>query len=158
MLTNYLNILEESLTKKIDVLEHIKEVNQVQTEMLNEDKFDVDAFDKCVDEKDIYIKQLEKLDEGFDILYEKIKAELLQDKSKYAGQIKRLQKLIAEITERSVSIQAQEGRNKAQIERYFASQRKDIGQVRKSSKAAYGYYKSMSKASTAGAQFLDTKK
>ncbi|MDY2698549.1 MAG: flagellar protein FliT [Lachnospiraceae bacterium] len=158
MLNNYLNILEDSLKKKIEILERIDEVNQVQSDFLKEEQPDLEAFDKCVDEKDVYIKELEKLDEGFDTLYEKIKQELLGDRDKYADQIKRLQKLITEITDKSVSIQAQERRNKALVEKYFTDQRKELGQVRKSSKAAYGYYQNMSKSNTAPPQFMDTKK
>lgn len=157
MLGNYLNILEESLKKKIDVLDKIKEVNQVQEELLKRETLDAERFDQCVDEKDIYIEELNKLDEGFDSLYEKIKQELLQNKDKYAEQIKRLQNLITEITDRSVSIQAKESRNKAQVEQYFAAQRKDLGKVRKSSKAAYGYYKNMS-GPAADPRYMDTKK
>lgn len=158
MLGNYLNILEESLKKKMDVLNKIIEVNQVQAELLKRETFDTENFDSCVDEKDIYIEELDKLDEGFDSLYEKIKQELLLNKDKHAEQIKRLQKLITEITDKSVAIQAQESRNKAQVEQYFAAQRKDLGKVRKSSKAAYGYYKSMSGPAAADSRFMDTKK
>lgn len=158
MLGNYLNILEESLKKKIDVLDKIKEVNQVQAQLLKREALDTERFDQCVDEKDLYIEELNKLDEGFDSLYEKIKQELLKNKDKYADQIKRLQHLITEITDRSVSIQAEESRNKAQVEQYFAAQRKDLGKVRKSSQAAYGYYKNMSGPAAADARFMDTKK
>ena len=48
--------------------------------------------------------------------------------------------------------------NKALVEKYFTDQRKELGQVRKSSKAAYGYYQNMSKSNTAPPQFMDTKK
>lgn len=158
MLGNYLNILEESLKKKVDVLDKIKEVNQVQAELLKREELDTESFDRCVDEKDLYIEELSKLDEGFDSLYEKIRQELLQDKDKYAEKIRHLQQLIGEITDRSVSIQAQESRNKSQVEKYFADQRKDLGKVRKSSKAAYGYYKSMSGSVAPDARYMDTKK
>ena len=158
MLNNYLNILEDSLKKKIEILERIDEVNRVQSDLLKGEQADLENFDRCVDEKDLYIKELEKLDEGFDTLYEKIKQELLGNKAQYADQIKRLQKLITEITDRSVSIQAQESRNKALVEKYFAEQRKELGQVRKSSKAAYGYYQNMSKSNTVPPQFMDKKK
>lgn len=158
MLNNYLNILEDSLKKKIEILERIDEVNRVQSDLLKGEQADLENFDRCVDEKDLYIKELEKLDEGFDTLYEKIKQELLGNKAQYADQIKRLQKLITEITDRSVSIQAQESRNKALVEKYFAEQRKELGQIRKSSKAAYGYYQNMSKSNTAPPQFMDKKK
>ncbi len=157
-MNNYLSILEESLKKKIVVLERIGEVNQAQADLFKEEGFNAERYDRCVDEKDAYIKELAELDEGFDALYEKIRQELMGNKEKYTAQIKRLQDLISEITDRSVSIQAQESRNKAIVEKYFTDQRKGLGKDRKTSKAAYGYYQNMSKTGVVAPQFMDTKK
>lgn len=157
MLDSYLNILQESLKKKLEALRHIEEINHVQTETLKKEELDMEAFDRTVDEKDIYVEELNKLDEGFETLYDRVKEELLADKSKYAVQIKHLQELIGEITDKSVSIQAEESRNKALLEGHFSKQRKDLGKVRRSSTAAYGYYKNMNKKQ-ADSFFLDKKK
>ena len=157
MLDSYLNILQESLEKKLEALKHIEEINHVQTEILKKEELDMEAYDRTVDEKDIYVEELNKLDEGFEALYDRVKEELLADKSKYAVQIKHLQELIGEITDKSVSIQAEESRNKALLESHFSRQRKDLGKVRKSSKAAYGYYKNMNNKKT-DSFFLDKKK
>ena len=97
MLGSYLSILQESLEKKLDVLGHIEEIGQVQTEILKKETFDMEAFDRTVDEKDAFVTELIKLDEGFESLYDRIKEEFARDKSSYAGQIKHLQKLISEI-------------------------------------------------------------
>ena len=127
MTGNYLTLLEESLRRKLqvklDVLGHIEEIGQVQTEILKKETFDMEAFDRTVDEKDAFVTELIKLDEGFESLYDRIKEEFARDKSSYAGQIKHLQKLISEITDKNVSIQAEESRNKAMLENYFAKER-----------------------------------
>ncbi len=157
MLGSYLSILQESLEKKLDVLGHIEEIGQVQTEILKKETFDMEAFDRTVDEKDAFVTELIKLDEGFESLYDRIKEEFARDKSSYAGQIKHLQKLISEITDKNVSIQAEESRNKAMLENYFAKERQGLGKVRKSSNAAYGYYKNMNGKQT-DSVFLDKKK
>lgn len=156
MLDSYLKILQESLEKKLEVLDHIDEVNHVQAEILKQGEFDMETFDQTVDEKDIYIKELNKLDDGFETLYDRVKEELIADRSRHAEQIKVLQKLIGQISDKSVSIQAQEERNKTLLEKYFARQRQDLGQARKSTRAAYGYYQSMSGA--AASHFMDKKK
>ena len=156
MLNSYLSILEESLEKKLAALKHIEEINSVQTQTLKREELDMEAFDRTVDEKDIYVEELNKLDEGSEVLYDRVKEELLVDKSKYAVQIRRMQELISEITDKSVSIQAEESRNKALLESYFARQRQDLGKVRKSSKAAYGYYQNMNNKTDSF--FLDKKK
>lgn len=158
MLNHYLTILEESLVKKLKVLEHIKEVNQAQTVLMKEKPVNLEAFDQCVDEKDLYIKELTDLDDGFEALYDKIKEELVGNREKYAEQIRRLQDLITEVTDSSVSIQAQENRNKELMAAYFKEEREALGQVRKSSKAAYGYYQNMNKKPTQQSYFMDKKK
>lgn len=158
MLNNYLTILEESLKKKIDILDHIQSVNTLQNELLKSEKLDMEKFDKFVDEKDGCIQELEKLDEGFSTLYDNIKQELLQNKEQYAEQIKRLQQMISEITDKSTSIQAQESRNRDMVTAYFQKERQALGQGRKASKAAYGYYTNLSKAGQENNRIMDFKK
>ena len=52
MLNSYLSILEDSLKKKLAVLEQIDEVSDVQTALLKEETFDLERFDATVDEKE----------------------------------------------------------------------------------------------------------
>lgn len=158
MLNNYLKILQESLDKKLLILGQIEEIDRAQAEILKQDEIDLEAFDKTVDEKDGYVKELSELDEGFESLYDRIKEELLRDKKSYTDQIKHLQKQIGEITDKSVSIQAQESRNKSLLENYFLKQRSELGRARKSTKAAYGYYQNMSGTAAAASHFMDKKK
>lgn len=158
MINNYLSILEDSLKKKLEVLKQICEVNEAQTEILKEESVDLEAFDRTVDEKDLYINELTKLDEGFELLYDKVKQELIGNKQKYADQIRSLQELITQITESSVSIQAQEARNKALVENCFRKERQNLGQSRKNSQAVYGYYQNMNNIKGTQSQFLDKKK
>lgn len=158
MIENYLSILEESLKKKIDVLKRIQASNEVQTGILKQEPVDLEAFDKIVDEKDLYIEELNSLDEGFESLYEKVRQELDGNRSKFADQIKRMQGLITDITDRSVAIQAQEARNKALVEKCFKMERQNLGQSRKNSKAAYGYYQNMSNKNVPQSHFMDQKK
>ncbi len=158
MIENYLNILEDSLHKKIDVLTRIQEIDDVQTEILKKEPADLEAFDRTVDEKDIYVGQLSKLDDGFETLYDKIRQELVGNKQKYADQIRRLQELIAQITDRSVAIQAQEERNKALVEGCLKKERQQMGQSRRNSKAVYGYYQNMNNRNVSQPYFMDQKK
>lgn len=158
MIENCLSILEDSLKKKIEVLKRIHAANETQTAILKEDSVDLEAFDKVVDEKDLYIEELISLDDGFEALYEKVRQELDGNRSKYAEQIKRMQGLITDITDRSVAVQAQEARNKALVEKCFKAERQNLGQSRKNSKAAYGYYQNMSNKNVPQSHFMDQKK
>lgn len=154
---NSLAVLSESLSLKIDVLKSIQEYNEKQKEAFSIDKPDMDSFDEAIEEKGRLIDRLEELDNGFEILYEKIAALLKEDRAKYAVQIKEIQDKITIVTEMSMSIQAQEARNKKLIEEYFARERNSIKNSRVGSKAAFDYYKNMSGMNDPGHSILDSK-
>ncbi len=158
MLDNYLTILEDSLKKKVAILDRIQGLNQAQMELFKDGKPDLEQYDSYVNEKADCIAEIEKLDEGFETVYENVKQELDQNRSLYTEQIKRMQGLIGEITEKSVSVQAQESRNRDMVTAYFKKEREGIGQGRKASKAAYGYYQSLSKAGRESNSIMDLKK
>ena len=132
-----LTILSESLDRKLEVLQKIQEYNKRQEEVFSAEK---------VEEKQHLIDEVVRLDDGFEILYEKLAKELEGNRQRYAAQIKEMQAKVAKVTELSVSVQAQEARNKKLVENYFARERAGIGQRRKSAKSAFDYYKSMSGA------------
>ena len=158
MTQNYLTLLEESLQKKLQVMDEIQQYNLKQQEIFQADEVDIDRFDEYVEEKGNLIDKLNSLDNGFESLYAKVAKELEGNRDQYKDQIKRLQELVTQVTETSVTIQAQEARNKKLIEDFFQKTRENIRSGRKSSKAAYDYYKNMSKSSVVLPQFMDRKK
>lgn len=153
---NYLEILTDSLKKKSKVLDEIMRYNSDQENLLRQESISLEELDANMELKDGLIQKLVQLDDGFETLYERIKEQLLTQKDQYKAQIGQMQELISGITEKSVSIQAQEARNKGMIENYFARERGQLRQSRQVSKAAYGYYKSMSNG--VSSQLLDQKK
>lgn len=154
---NYLKVLEDSLRQKSEILDKIAEYSDRQGTLLKQDKLDLEEFDAYVDRKDELIQKLAKLDEGFEVLYDRIKEQLQGNKEKHANQIAVLQKLISQVTEKSVSIQTQENRNKAMLETHFKNMRQGMRQGVRNSKAAYDYYKSMSSAGSVLPQYMDQK-
>lgn len=154
---NQLTILSESLDKKLQVLNEIQEYNRKQEQSFLEETANLDDFDAAIEEKGRLIERLSKLDEGFEAVYGKLAEELKGNREKYKFQIRDLQDKIRQVTELGVTIQAQEQRNKKLVEQYFAKERNHIRQSRKSSKAAYDYYKSMSRSVVAPSQFMDSK-
>lgn len=153
---NYLEILTDSLKKKSKVLDEIMRYNSDQENLLRQESISLEELDANMELKDGLVQKLVQLDDGFETLYERIKEQLLTQKDQYKAQIGQMQELISQITEKSVSIQAQEARNKGMIENYFARERGQLRQSRQVSKAAYGYYKSMSNG--VSSQLLDQKK
>ena len=152
---NQLTILSESLDKKLEVLQKIREYNKRQEEIFSAEKVDMSLFDDAVEEKQRLIDEVVRLDEGFEILYEKLAKE--GNRQRYAAQIRELQAKVAKVTELGVSVQAQEARNKKLVENYFARERAGIGQRRKNAKSAFDYYKSMSGAGYVPPQMYDNK-
>ncbi len=158
MTENYLDILEESLEKKLCIMDEIQKYSLCQQEVFQAQDVELEKFDEYVDKKSALVEQLTALDNGFERLYENVSRELQDNREKYAGQIARLQALVSKVMEQSVAIQAQEARNKKLVEDYFHRERKNIARNRKSSKAAYDYYKSMSGSGYDSSQFYDNKK
>ena len=158
MTENYLMLLEESLKRKLQVMFEIQAYNIRQQEIFQAEEVDTDVFDQTVAEKGELIDKLTSLDNGFERLYEKVAEELRDNRGKYAEQIKTLQELITEVTDTSVTIQAQEARNKKLVEDYFKKEREDIRMNRKTSKAAIDYYRTMNKSAVIMPMLMDQKK
>ena len=158
MIKNYLQILEDSLVKKSEVLDQIIAYNKEQEELLKKEDISLEELDENMAKKDEFIQSLLQLDEGFESLYEKIREQLLGNKALYAQQIRRLQELISSVTDKGVAIKAQEARNKQLVENYFAREKKQLRQGRQTSKAAYDYYKNMNNVNVVPPQIMDQKK
>lgn len=159
MTDNYVRIMIESLEKKAAKLDEILEKNKEQADILKAGEFSVDAFDHNVGEKAVLIEQLDMLDSGFDSMYEHVKEEITSEegKLKYKNEIKRMQQLISELTEKSVSIQAQESRNKQIVEKIFKNEKEKVRALKLGSKAAIDYYRNMNHTNFIAPQFLDKK-
>lgn len=158
MVSAALDMLEESLEKKLEILNQIEEQNEKQKDVLQDPgKVNESAFDETVEAKGKLIEQIFSLDEGFQSLFDKVKAEVGADKGRYSDQMKRMQSLIQEITGKSASIEAAEHRNKKLAEKYFSNARERMNQNRQSSSAAFNYYQTMNNFKNIPPQFYDTK-
>ncbi len=158
MVSASLDMLEESLVKKLGVMKKIQEENGRQKELLSQpDSLEMEEFDKTLDIKGELIDQLSLLDEGFQTLFDKVKAEIGANKERYADQIRRIQSLIGEITATSASIEAEEHRNKRLAEKYFTIARDHMNHSKQSSAAAFNYYQTMNNFKNVPPQFMDKK-
>lgn len=158
MIGSYLQILRDSLDKKLRLLLAIEEKSLEQSEMLKNTNVDLAAIDVNMDEKAELIEKVISLDDGFESIYEKIREYLLSNKEQYKDEIKMIKAMIEKITEKSASIQAIEARNKAQMEIVFSGQKKKIQSQRNAMSVAKDYYQNMNKVKHVSPQFLDRKK
>jgi flagellar biosynthesis/type III secretory pathway chaperone len=154
----YVDILIQSLDKKISILDEIIKADKVQRDGLEDPNLDPDDFDKTVEQKSALIEQLEQLDNGFEETFNKVKEELDQNRDNYKEEIATMQEQIRKITDRSMEIQRQEAQNRELMRQKFATVRKQVKEVRQSQKVVNQYYKNMMKRNYVDPQFMDNKK
>ncbi|MBR2401183.1 MAG: hypothetical protein IKB01_00235 [Lachnospiraceae bacterium] len=156
-LKQYLSVLAEGLQKKNRILNKILQLNAEQANVIKKESL-MQEFDALVEEKGKWIEELNRVDQGFQSVYNRIRRELSEQKDMYKAEIATLQKLIQEMTDLSVKIETTEQKNKLAVEQYFRNQRQAIGNNKKSLKAANDYYKSMSRVNYVDPQLMDQKK
>lgn len=149
--------MTDSLIKKRDILKAVVELNITQEHLLNATEFDGDSFQKNMEEKSKCIDELNSLDEGFQIIYDRIRQDVEEYKANYKTEIIRLQELIKEVSGLSATIQSQEIRNKVRAENKFRQLRQDNKTAKRSVSMVNKYYKNMSRVSQEP-QFMDKKK
>lgn len=156
---NYVDIMLQSLRKKVRVLDQIIELNRQQKILLEDPNLPPETLDQNLADKDKMIQSLNELDNGFEELYNKVKDILQVRKAEYAEQIHQMQDLIKDIMEKSTMIQTQEARNKEKAVQKFAGIRNQVRGVRNSQKVVKQYYQSMMKQNSyPEASFVDDKK
>ena len=158
MTENYLQIMTESLEKKLEVLDQIYEINKRQLEISTKRPFDMEEYDAVMDEKGELIDELNRLDDGFTSTYELVKEEVQANPDKYREKIMRMQELVRDAVAKGVSVEAQEQRNKASMEVAVTSRRQEIRARKMSANAASTYYSAVSRLNNVYPQLMDHKK
>lgn len=151
-------ILRECLEKKNRVLDEIIRENEVQEKILKAEELDMDALDVSTDRMGALAEQLERLDDGFEALYDRMREELISNKESYRGEIKAMQELIGQITDKVVKINAARMRNERQAKAQFQKARDQIGKATSKIKASRSYYNNMNRLGYVAPQFYDNKK
>ena len=151
-------ILLQSLEKKALLLDRMIEQNGVQEGILKQEELDMDVFDEAVNQQGVYLEELDRLDRGFEAVYDRVREELLEDKERYRTEIARMKELIQQITDKIVTINAGNMRNKVLAENQFKKKRVSIGTGASKNKAARNYYNSMNNLNYVSPQFYDSKK
>lgn len=154
----YVAVLRQSLEKKKRILDLIIEKNKEQRIIFTDESQPPERLDENLREKGELIDQLNQLDDGFEQVYNRVRDILEKEKESYREEIRAMQTLIREITDKSATIQAQELRNRELAVQKFSSVKKEIRKARTTSKVASQYYKNMTKMNVVDAQFLDKKK
>ena len=154
----YINILSDTLVKKISVLDELIQITKIQDEFISENPFHMDKFEDTLPRKEKLIQQLSQLDNGFERVYEHVKEELTIKNMNHKEQIIHLQELISEVMEKSTKLQTLEMKNKNRLDLYLIEKKKVIKDYKVNSKTASSYYKHMANQHSGQSYFLDKKK
>lgn len=144
MTKTYISILIDTLKKKEEVLYKLKEETARQSLLLDAEELDRDAFDASIEAKDVLLKRLSGLDDGFMDLYARVQEEMKTHTADYADQVKTAQDLIRNQTDITTELTAMEERNKNKLALYLTKGRQKVKDFKVSSSAAAAYYRNMS--------------
>lgn len=158
MTEGYIQIMIDSLDKKLVLLDKIMEINKRQYEVSSVQPFDSQKYDEIMDEKGKLIDEINSLDEGFTSTYDIIKGEINAEPSKYRDKVLLLQELVRKAVDKGVEVEVQEKRNKNSLEASISMARKELQQKRISRNVALQYYKSSQKINNVDPQLMDKKK
>ena len=158
MTEDYIQIMIESLEKKLAVLDRVAELNTRQLEASSAQPFDTEKYDEIMEEKGRLIDEINALDEGFTSTYDLVKDEVNANPALYRDMVLKLQELVRKAVDKGVEVEVQEKRNKNSLEASIAMSRKALRQKRVSQNVALQYYKSSQKINNVDPQLMDKKK
>ncbi len=158
MSDTYISMMIESQEKKLKLLDQAIEIDKEQEELIKGDKPDTEALDANIDAKGALVSELNTLDIGFESMYAKVRDELINNKEAHKDEIKRLQELIRQITEKVAEVEAYESRSRINIENYLKKRRKKLQNSKMSTKAANTYAINMRKMNKIDSVFVDNRK
>ena len=158
MSQNSAQILLQGLEKKNKILDEIIEQNSIQENILKQNSLDMDALDASIDRIAVLVEELEKLDEGFDAVYDNARGEIMEHRTLYKVEIGKMQEQIQQITDKVVKINAVKMRNQMRAESQFKQKAQEIKNAVSKTKAAKNYYNNMNKIGYTAPQFYDSKK
>ena len=133
-------------------------LNVLQKDMLENPDLDPDELEENLNHKAELVEQLAQLDDGFSQIYDRVRADLTENRGAYSEDIAQMKRDITAIMDKSTAIQSQEKRNQVLMQQKFTSVKKQIKEVKKSRQAVNSYYRNMMKMGTPGSTFLDDKK
>lgn len=154
----YIDVLKDSLDKKVKVLDKLLEKSLLQGTIISTSQFNSEEFDEAYEEKEGLILQLNELDEGFEQIYDHVQDALSNDKVEHREDIIQLQNMIRQITDKSTELQSIEIENKKNLDLIFTNRKKEIKDYKINSQTASSYYKNMADQHQGQSYFYDKKK
>ncbi|HBZ64783.1 MAG TPA: hypothetical protein DEO89_09435 [Lachnospiraceae bacterium] len=150
----YVNMMVDTLERKKAILQQILHQTKEQETLLKDEEMDVDAFQRILDLKGEEIEKLNQLDEGFDTLFHHVEKEINENRMAYKSRIRKMQKLINEVSEMGIRIQALEHQNSGHFKIYLANQKQVVKKFHTNNRTAANYYQNMANAHKPGSSYF----
>ncbi len=153
----YLDLLIQSLQKKLVLLNRVAILSKEQCELLQDEDMTPDDFDRNVRMKADLIDQIVALDAGFDEVYAHLKDLMERDHALYEDQLSQMRELIRRVMELDASIRTKEQENYKLAGEKFAAVKSRVRRMKVNQKMVNTYYKTMMRR-PGEPVFLDNKK
>lgn len=150
----YVNMMVDTLERKKVILEQLFHQTKVQETLLKDEEMDMDSFQQMIDLKGEEIEKLNQMDEGFDTLFHHVEKEINENRMAYKSQIQKMQKLINEVSELGIQIQALEHQNSGHFKVYLANQKQAVKKFHTNNRTAASYYQNMANSHKPGNSYF----
>lgn len=150
----YVSMMVDTLERKKTILEKLLCQTREQETLLKDEEMDVETFQNIIDRKGEEIEKLNQMDEGFDTLFRYVEKEITANRMMYKKQILQMQKLINEVSELGIQIQALEHQNSGHFKIYLANQKQSVKKFYTNNRTAANYYQNMANAHKPGSSYF----
>ncbi|MDO5154420.1 MAG: hypothetical protein Q4D51_00500 [Eubacteriales bacterium] len=154
---NYISVLIETLEKKRDALQNILRITKTQEQIAKGSVYQEEEMERALNEKDIQIARINTLDEGFQSVYERVRAEVQRQPDLYRKDLVHLQDLIRECTDLGNQIMVLEERNRDRFQSLFAQSKRQYSASKNKANVAQNYFRTMNNTKILDAYFVDKK-
>lgn len=153
-----MDLLTINLNKKSSLLKEMADVLDKQLQLMDASDTQLEELDLCMEKQGNLTEELESLNAETDSLYEYLQKADISAEANNASKIAQIKELLTQITTDFDNLQEKEQNARQRMDAFFQKERKNFGDGRRSSKAAFDYYKNMSGANVVPPQFMDWKK
>lgn len=150
----YVDMMVDTLERKKTILEKLLHQTREQEILLKDEDMNLEDFQKIVDVKGEEIEKLNSLDGGFDTLFRHVEKEITENRMTYKIQIQKMQKLINEVSELGIQIQALEHQNSGHFKIYLANQKQVVKRFHTNNRTVANYYQNMANAHKPGQSYF----
>lgn len=158
MVEQKMDLLTSNLNKKSSLLKEMADVLDKQLQLMDASDTQLEELDLCMEKQGNLTEELESLNAETDSLYEYLQKADISAEANNASKIAQIKELLTQITTDFDNLQEKEQNARQRMDAFFQKERKNFGDGRRSSKAAFDYYRNMSGANVIPPQFMDQKK